>query len=587
LQENPDAVMIGRNILHYQLLAKIGSGAMGEVYKAQDSRLNRLVAIKLLRPSAARGPERRRRFFQEAQAASALNHPGIVTIHDVFSGGDGEGIVMEYIAGKTLADLIPAGGLPAPLVLRYGAAIASALGAAHAAGIIHRDLKPGNIMVSDSGFVKLLDFGLAKLIETGPVSQLDETVQTRGPALTLEGSIVGTVSYMSPEQAESKTVDARSDIFSFGAVLYEMVTGRRAFEGESQLSTLTAVLRDESRPVAELAPDVPAPLAQIIYRCLRKNPGARYQSISQVETELNLVLQPGASGPPGRPALPADKRSWSVAGLLQLAGLVLILAGAGRWWWVARHNVTPPPAPTPAAVATPVAPAPVDTAITNDSIIEMMQAKAPVPVIVDQIRSSKTNFNLSTAEVIRLVKAGVPQAVIEVMRDPKRVVSSEPATPAPAPAAEAAKPAPTPLPPPVPSANPAVSVTLSDALPFRITLDEDIPADAEAGLPLHFTAAADLRVNGAVVIATGAAVAGEIAEVAKKKFLLKGARMTFRLLKADAVDNQKLTVRSTPSGSPKRPVDAGKGARSKDVAAAKGAGFIGYIDGEQTVLVRR
>jgi serine/threonine protein kinase len=567
------------------LLARIGSGAMGEVYKAQDSRLNRVVAIKLLRGSAACGPERRRRFFQEAQAASALNHPGIVTIHDVLSGDAAEGIVMEYIAGKTLADLIPSGGLPVPQVLRYGAAIAAALGAAHAAGIIHRDLKPGNIMVTDSGFVKLLDFGLAKLIETGPVSQLDETLQTRGPALTTEGSILGTVSYMPPEQAESKTVDARSDIFSFGAVLYEMVTGRRAFEGESQLSTLTAVLRDESRPVAEIAPNVPAPLAQIVYRCLRKNPGARYQAISQVESELNAIGEP-ASGLRRQPPPPPEKRSLPRARIFGLAGVVVALAGVGGWWWIGRQSVTPSVAPSPVAVFTPVAPAPVDSVVGNASIIEMIQAQVPIPVIVEHIRSSKTSFNLSKAEVIRLVKAGVPQAVIEAMRDPKRVTGSEAAPPpAPAPAAEAA--IPTPPPAAVAAANPPVSVTVGDALPFRITLDDDIPADAEVGLPLHFTAAGELRVNGATVIAAGAGVTGEISEVARKKFLLKGAKMTFRLMKADAVDSQKLTVRSTPSGPPRRPLDVGKGARSKDLAAAKGAGFIGYIDGEQTVLVRR
>jgi serine/threonine protein kinase len=243
-----------RSVSHYQLLEKVGSGGMGEVYKAQDSRLNRFVAIKVLHDGASGSPDKRRRFFQEAQAASALNHPNIITIHDVVSDGEADCIVMEYIAGRTLADVIPNGGLRVPQALQYAIQIADALAAAHAAGIVHRDLKPGNVMLAESGRIKVLDFGLAKLMAPDPLTQQDDTVKIDPDAThTTEGTILGTISYMSPEQAQGKAISPRSDIFSFGAVLYEMLTGRRAFEGDSAISTLSAILRDEARPIAEVA----------------------------------------------------------------------------------------------------------------------------------------------------------------------------------------------------------------------------------------------------------------------------------------------------------------------------------------------
>src|SRR5437868_6234940 len=193
--------MVGRTILHYQLLEKLGEGGMGAVYKAQDARLNRFVAIKLLPESKSGDPSRRRRFVQEAQAASALNHPNIITIHDIVSDNDtdSEYMVMEFVGGKTLIDVIPNGGLRTPQALQYAVQIADALGAAHAAGIVHRDLKPGNVMVTATGLVKILDFGLAKLTDAGSLSQSDATISmAAGSTLTVEGSILGTLSYMSP-----------------------------------------------------------------------------------------------------------------------------------------------------------------------------------------------------------------------------------------------------------------------------------------------------------------------------------------------------------------------------------------------------
>jgi serine/threonine protein kinase len=374
------------------------------------NRLQRFVAIKLLPEGKSGNPERRQRFVQEARAASALNHPNIITIHDIVSDGEAECIVMEYIGGKTLADVIPNGGLRVPQVLEYAVQIAEALSAAHAAGIVHRDLKPGNVMVTSSGLVKVFDFGLAKLIDSSAVIQFDETVRITGPSLTMEGSIVGTVSYISPEQAQGKKVDTRSDIFSFGAVLYEMVTGRRAFEGDSSIAVLTAVLRDEPKPIAEIAPGVPPQIARIIDRCLRKDPDARWQSMREVETELAVLKGQSDSGGLYKPPVPTRGRQRSRAIAFGAIGVLMVVAAVGGWWWRAHRgaaqSVAQPLAQAPAAAAIAAPPAPADSALTNDSILEMVQAKAPVSVILGQIRSTKTNFTLSTAEVIRLVKAG-------------------------------------------------------------------------------------------------------------------------------------------------------------------------------------
>ncbi len=603
------------SVSHYQLLEKVGSGGMGEVYKAQDSRLNRFVAVKILRDGAHGPPEKRRRFLQEAQAASALNHPNIVTIHDIVSDGEADCIVMEYIAGRTLVEVIPNGGLRVPQALQYAIQIADALAAAHAAGIVHRDLKPGNIMLTESGRVKVLDFGLAKLMAPDPVTQQDDTVKIdRSAPLTTEGAILGTVSYMSPEQARGKGVNPRSDIFSFGAVLYEMLTSHRAFDGDSPISTLSAILCDEARPITEFAPDVPLQLQQVVNRCLRKDPGARWESMIQVESELTALKQQSDSGQLYGPQVPKVKRR-SPKAIAAAAVAVMAVASAAGWWSWSHRAIPQPPTPAPAAPAPVVAaaptaaPVPIDEALTNDSVLEMLQAKTPVPVILGQIRSSKTAFNLSTAEVIRLVKAGVPAGVIEAMRNPKPaaqpIVSSPPAVrePTPAksvletapPAPETTPPAPETAPPAPETASPArlappptVPVAIADGLPFRMILAEDIPAGAEADRPLRFTAADNVLVGTSIVIAKGAAVTGEIAGMAGKKFLSKG-KLTFRLLKVEGSDGKALRVRATPIGGSAgaaRPLEA-KGSRSKQLAAARGTEYIGYIDGEQIVAAAK
>jgi len=329
--QEPRPDLTGQTLSHYRILDKIGEGGMGVVYRAEDTRLKRAVALKLLPPGRLSDPERKRRFVQEARAASTLNHPNIVTIHDIDQAEGFDFIAMEYVAGKTLDRLIPRRGMALDKVLGLGIQIADALAAAHAAGIIHRDLKPSNIMVTDSGQVKILDFGLAKLTERSePDTEEDGT--TGSSVLTEDGMIFGTVTYMSPEQAQGKKVDARSDIFSFGAVVYEMIAGRRAFDGESATEALAAIIRDEPKPLGQVRSDVPDELAKIIHRCLRKEPDRRFHSISDVRVEIQeiqeaLVSHPVASQPPAR----ARKLFWIVTILLLIIGVALVTG-----WWLLR-----------------------------------------------------------------------------------------------------------------------------------------------------------------------------------------------------------------------------------------------------------
>jgi serine/threonine protein kinase/Tol biopolymer transport system component len=319
--------MIGRTIAHYQILDKLGEGGMGVVYKARDTHLDRFVAIKVLPPERVADPERKRRFVQEAKAASALNHPNIITIHDIAHQDGMDFMVMEYVAGKTLDQLIGRKGLKLGETLKYGIQIADALSRAHAAGIIHRDLKPSNIMVDDHGLVKVLDFGLAKLTESG--------VGQEAPTQTAEGTILGTVAYMSPEQAEGRPVDARSDIFSFGALLYEMVTGRRAFQGDSRLSTLAAVLRQDPSPME----GTPRDLEKIVARCLRKQPERRFQHIDDVKVALEELKEESDSGQLA-PTPPVERRRRR--SLLWVGAVVAVLAAVSLGVWFLRSRTETP-----------------------------------------------------------------------------------------------------------------------------------------------------------------------------------------------------------------------------------------------------
>jgi eukaryotic-like serine/threonine-protein kinase len=240
---------LGAKLGPYEILAPIGSGGMGEVYRARDTRLGREVAIKILGTRHEVTPERHERFMQEARAASALNHPNIVALYDISTENGSDFLVMELVRGKTLDQLRGNRGLAIREAVQYAIPLADALARAHWAGILHRDLKPSNIMVTEDGVPKILDFGLAKLAEPDPIAEQDATRTVHsGPPISEQGTVMGTAAYMSPEQVEGKKLDARSDIFSFGAVLYEIITGRRAFRGDSNASTMAAVLREESEP---------------------------------------------------------------------------------------------------------------------------------------------------------------------------------------------------------------------------------------------------------------------------------------------------------------------------------------------------
>jgi len=345
--------MIGQTLGHYRIVEKLGDGGMGVVYRARDTRLDRTVAIKVLRPEALSDPERKRRFEQEAKSASALNHPNIVTIHDIDSAEGVEFIVMEYVDGHPLDRLIREGGLALGQALDYAAQIAAALGAAHETGIVHRDIKPANLIVARQGYVKVVDFGLAKLTERhpwgaeaateGPTLSISGTsggqaaaapAQAQSAPHTREGDILGTVAYMSPEQAEGKPVDSRTDVFALGAVLYEMLTGRRAFQGDSQVSTLSAVLRDSPAPVKTLRPDVPSALERVIGRSLEKNRELRYPTAREMWKELAACQTELTLAAAGRKFSLRRPRVAIPAAVLLLA--VLVAAG---WFWVRNSRV--------------------------------------------------------------------------------------------------------------------------------------------------------------------------------------------------------------------------------------------------------
>ncbi|MGI8961078.1 MAG: protein kinase domain-containing protein [Bryobacteraceae bacterium] len=340
--------MIGKVLGQYQVSEKLGEGGMGVVWKARDTRLDRFVALKALPAERVADPERKRRFAQEAKSASALNHPNIVHIYDI---GDADGIqfiAMEYVSGKTLEQLIGRKGLRLNEALKYAVQVADALAKAHSAGIIHRDLKPSNIMVTEGGLVKVLDFGLAKLAETatGEFGETATATEPKGPR-TEEGTIVGTTAYMSPEQAEGNKVDARSDIFSFGSVLYEMVTGRPAFHGESRLSTLSAILKDDPKPLSSIMPEVPRDLERIISQCLRKNPERRFQHMDDLKVALLDLKEESDSGKLAAIADSGGTVKRRRRRLVLGAGVVtvLLIAGAGIWWHFLRPPSTPGPAP--------------------------------------------------------------------------------------------------------------------------------------------------------------------------------------------------------------------------------------------------
>jgi serine/threonine protein kinase len=293
----------GSRLGPYEIIALLAAGGMGEVYRARDTRLDRDVAIKVLAPYLSSSPAALTRFEREAKAVAALSHPAIVAIHD-FAAHEGTAYaVTELLAGQTLRERLVAGSLPVRTALDYCVQVAEGLAAAHDKGLVHRDLKPENLFVTTEGRAKILDFGLVRreAAESDP-----GTVTVSSP--TSPGTLLGTVGYMSPEQASGRPVDFRSDQFSLGSVLYEMLSGRRAFAGLSSPETLSAIIRDEPTPVAALNPSVPLPLRWILERCLAKDPAARYVSTHDLARELRTLLEhlpeatPAADLPSGVPA---------------------------------------------------------------------------------------------------------------------------------------------------------------------------------------------------------------------------------------------------------------------------------------------
>jgi serine/threonine protein kinase/Tol biopolymer transport system component len=324
----------GTKLGPYEIQSPLGAGGMGEVYRARDTRLERTVAVKILPAQFSADPVRKQRFEREAKTISSLNHPHICTLHDVGSQDGVDYLVMECVEGETLAKRLEKGPMPLEQVLKYGAQIADALDKAHRRGIVHRDLKPGNIMLTPGGS-KLLDFGLAK--PAVPLASLATATATKQSPATEQGTIVGTFQYMSPEQVEGKEVDGRSDIFSLGAVLYEMLTGTRPFEGKSQLSVASAILEKEPEPISAAKPMTPPALEHAIKKCLAKLPDERWQSASDLASELKWIGEGSSQAVSAKPRERSGKTRERIAWLI--AGVAVLALIAGVIWW---RNTTPP-----------------------------------------------------------------------------------------------------------------------------------------------------------------------------------------------------------------------------------------------------
>jgi Tol biopolymer transport system component len=338
----------GSKLGPYEIQSLVGAGGMGEVYRARDTRLDRIVAIKILPEHLSGSAEARQRFDREARAISSLSHPNICHLYDVGEQDSIIYLVMEYLEGETLAERLRKGPMLLDQALKVGSEICEGLDKAHRSGVVHRDLKPGNIMLT-KGSAKLMDFGLAKA-PLGALQSLSssDSLATRSQPLTTEGTIVGTIQYMSPEQLEGKEADMRSDIFSLGAVLYEMTAGRRAFEGKTTASTIAAILASEPQPITATHPASPASLDRLVRTCLAKDPDERLQSAHDVKVQLGWISQ-GGSSPGGIAATPvhtaASRLAWYLVGLLSL----IIVAGGIGWWSAARRLTRPmyfsPPLP--------------------------------------------------------------------------------------------------------------------------------------------------------------------------------------------------------------------------------------------------
>src|SRR5512143_288120 len=328
--------MIGQTISHYSVTAKLGAGGMGEVWRARDARLNRDVAIKVLPASFANDADRLRRFEQEARATSVLNHPNILTVYDIGNQDGSPFLVAELLEGEELREQLNAGALTPRKAIEYATQIASGLAAAHAKGIVHRDLKPENIFVTIDGRVKILDFGLAKLRPQNRILDSGSELQTQ-KAMTDPGVIMGTVGYMSPEQVRGEDADQRSDIFSFGAILYEMISGQRAFRRDTMAETMTAILKEDPPELSETNSKINPQLGKIVRRCLEKKPERRFHSAHDLAFALEALSPPSASGAQllsvsesqrivrrSRRLLNREYLGWAIAAIAVLATMIIL-----------------------------------------------------------------------------------------------------------------------------------------------------------------------------------------------------------------------------------------------------------------------
>ncbi len=329
------AILPGRRLGPYEILSPIGAGGMGEVYKARDTRLDRIVAIKVLPTHLAERAELRERFEREAKTIASLNHPHICTLYDTGHQDDIDFLVMEHIEGETLAQRLQRGPLPIQQVLQYAIEIADALDKAHRKGITHRDLKPGNIMLTKTG-TKLLDFGLAKLKQDVAPATPESQLATMKGGVTGEGTILGTLQYMAPEQVEAKEVDARTDIFSFGAVVYEMATGKRAFQGKTSTSVMAKILEVDPPSISSLQPMTPPQLDRVVQTCLAKDPDDRWQTASDLCRELKWISDGGSKA--GIPVPTASEPTWKKHLPWLAAFAVAIVAIAGAVLYVRRST---------------------------------------------------------------------------------------------------------------------------------------------------------------------------------------------------------------------------------------------------------
>ena len=407
---DPKSLAAGTRLAHYEIVGLLGAGGMGEVYRAKDTKLQREVALKVLPPDTAANPERRQRFEREARAVAALNHPNIVTIHSVDEVDGRLFLTMELVDGQPLSELIRPGGLPIDQLLAIATPLADAVSAAHARGITHRDLKPANVMVTSTRQVKVLDFGLAKLLDPSLVT---DSMATEAPqVITGQGKILGTIAYMAPEQAEGKPVDARSDIFSLGVMLYEMATGERPFKGDTSVSTLAAIMRDTPKPVTEVNPAIPKELGRVIRRALSKDPERRQQTGKDLRNELDDLRKDLESGEltastsqtaAVRAAAPAPRRMpWAaVAG-----GLALMAALGAGVMWSKREPASVAPATSDAPVNVTV------TSLTSEGGSEMFPSLSP-----DGKWVIYTRDELGTGQTDILLRAVGGQTAINLTKD--------------------------------------------------------------------------------------------------------------------------------------------------------------------------